>query len=246
MGRRPSLDDEQGLGGFGEYAPNRQGDWREHQEWELVPSLLFRDPVFEDLRLNPRPLTLITYLLGQSCLLSSMTSHFKGPGEHTMLGLHSDTGNGAPLPFAPYSIVANLNYVMTDYSREGGCLGVVPGSHRLARQPIGDEQILGGHRTNPDAIPIEVPAGSAVVWHGNLWHGSYPRQTPGIRMNLATYFCRKQLQTQERFREHVPAEVMERRGDHPRFRSLMGLNTNYGWGEEGPDGGQPSPNNWFA
>ena len=48
--------------------------------------------------MNDRVLTLIHYLLGNSCVLSSLSSHFKGPGEQP-LPLHSDNGNGIPAPF---------------------------------------------------------------------------------------------------------------------------------------------------
>lgn len=234
MGRRPDLDNEPSLEGFAEYEAKTDPAWRAHQQWELFTFLLFRDPVFEDFLLNPKPLALLTYLLGQSCLLSSMTCHFKGPGEQSALGLHSDNGNGLIAPFPPYSQVANCNYALTDYSEEGGALAVVPGSHRLARQPVGREGTLGGEHGNPNAIPLEIPAGSAVVWHGNTWHGSYPRSVAGIRMNLATYFCRQQLQTQERYKDNVPEDVLERRGNDPRFRTLMGGDTSYGWTEDGP------------
>ena len=57
--------------------------------------LLYKDPVFEEIVLNPKPLALITYLLGYSCWLSSLYSHVKGPGEVGLL-LHSDTANGVP------------------------------------------------------------------------------------------------------------------------------------------------------
>src|SRR5512141_3119482 len=142
---------------------------------------MFKDPLFEDAVLNERPLALITYLLGQSCRLSSLTSHVKGPGGPGLL-LHSDTANGMPAPFSPFSHVANCNYALTDYTREGGALAMVPGSHRYFRQPTRVELELDGPGRNPDAVAIEVPAGSAVVWHGNTWHGSFPRKTPGLRI----------------------------------------------------------------
>ena len=47
--------------------------------------LLYKDPVFEEIVLNPKPLALITYLLGYSCWLSSLYSHVKGPGEVGLL-----------------------------------------------------------------------------------------------------------------------------------------------------------------
>jgi len=233
--RRPDLDRDPGLAGWkGDFDPRRDPAWRARGEWELFAYLLFRDPVFEEFLLNPKPLALITYLLGKSCLLSSMTCHFKGQGDHSALGLHSDTANGAIEPFPAYSMVANCNYALTDYTEAGGCLGVVPGSHRLARQPLGREASLSGPDTNPAALPIEVRAGAAIVWHGNTWHGSYPRRVPGIRMNLAVYFCRQPLATQERFKDCVPAEVLARRGNDRRFVTLLGGSTSYGWTEDGP------------
>ena len=44
------------------------------------PYLLYDDPVFPEILMLERPLALITYLLGESCHLSSIGSHFKGPG----------------------------------------------------------------------------------------------------------------------------------------------------------------------
>lgn len=208
--------------------------------YDLQPFLLFEDPVFEEVLLNEAPLALMTYLLGSSLRLSSMTSHFKGPGG-TEIGLHSDNGNGHPAPFPPYSQVANVNYALTDYTQQDGCLAIVPGSHRLARQPVRSEMSLGGGMfgeevaANPDAIPLEVPAGSAVIWHGNTWHGSYRRQTPGVRINLAVYMCRQHIEPQERYKHEVSAAALGRHANHPQFATLMGQRAPYGWGPEGPD-----------
>jgi ectoine hydroxylase-related dioxygenase (phytanoyl-CoA dioxygenase family) len=204
------------------------------REVELASYLLYKDPVFEAAVLNRRPLALITYLLGYSCWLSSLTSHVKGSGEVGLL-LHSDTANGVPAPFSAYSHVANCNYALTDYTEAGGCLAVVPGSHRLHRQPTKWEVGLAGNERNPHAIPIEVPAGTAIVWHGNTWHGSFPRRVPGLRVNLATYFCRQYMAPQEIYGDSVPDELLARHGRDSRMAQLLGLNHFNGWRDEGPD-----------
>lgn len=207
----------------------------ELKEVELAAYLLFKDRVFEEAVLNPKPLALITYLLGQSCWLSSLTSHVKGPGDVGLL-LHSDTANGVPAPFSAYSHVANCNYALTDYTEAGGALAMVPGSHRLHRQPTRWEVNLAGNERNPHAIPIEVPAGSAVIWHGNTWHGSFPRRIPGVRANLATYFCRQYMAPQEIYADSSEAaEVVARHGRDSRMAQLLGFNHFNGWREEGPD-----------
>ncbi len=203
-----------------------------HPNWRLLPYLMPRHPVFQDILLNEKAVALIHYLLGKSAQLSSMTCHFKGPGDSGQIPLHTDTGMPAPLP--PYSQVANINYALTDYSKDGGCLALVPGSHKWARNPESTEIFLDGPAENKLAEPIEVPAGTAVVWHGNVWHGSYPRKTPGLRLNLAVYHARPYWKLQERYGNELPQEVIDRHGNNPVFRELAGLDDHMGWKEEGP------------
>ena len=206
---------------------------KELHEVQLAPYLLYKDELFEHALLNPKPLALITYLLGYSCWLSSMTSHVKGPGEVGLL-LHSDTANGMPGPFSPYSHVANCNYALTDYTEDGGSLAMVPGSHRHFRQPTIFENKLAGNERNPHVIPIEVPAGTAIVWHGNTWHGSFPRKMPGLRINLSMYFCRQYMAPQELYADCVPSDLLKRHGRDSRMAQLLGLNHFNGWRDEGP------------
>jgi hypothetical protein len=199
-----------------------------------IPYLLYDDAVFEEILLEPKPLALITHLLGESCLLSSLGCHLKGPAGAPLL-LHSDNGNGMPAPFSPISQVANVNYALTPYSEAAGALAMVPGSHKLARQPRREEMMLGGSHGNPDAVALDLAPGDAVVWHGNTWHGSYARSLPGLRLNLAVYFARQYIQTQERPPDELPADMRARHAGDERFAVLLGGKQPYGWRTEGPD-----------
>ena len=222
---------------------------------QYVPYLLYDDEVFEEILMEPKPLALITYLLGESCLLSSVGCHFRGPGGMPLM-LHSDNGNGIPAPFSTTALVANVNYALTPYSRAAGALAMVPGSHRLLRQPTVHENFRpvglsaaeaaararGGDLLSdvewqdpPGVVPMDLNSGDAVVWHGNTWHGSFRRELPGVRMNLAVYFNRQFVQTQERHGDAVPAQVLARHANDERFRTLLGAKQAYGWKTEGPD-----------
>jgi ectoine hydroxylase-related dioxygenase (phytanoyl-CoA dioxygenase family) len=203
-----------------------------HAEVEFIPFLLFKDPRFKAAVVNPRTLPLIRYLLGRRCILSSLGSHLKGPGGKGLL-LHSDTGNGTPDPFTAYSLVANCNYALTDYSEAGGCLAMVPGSHRHLRQPTKWETGLDGNHRYEHVIPIEVPAGSAIVWQGATWHGSFPRKVPGLRVNLSSYYCREFIQPQEDYRHNVPEGFLDGEADGSLAR-LLGADLIHGWTDEGP------------
>lgn len=214
--------------------------------------LLFDDPVFPEILLEPKPLALMHYLLGRSCVLSSMGSHFRGPGG-LPLALHAD---GPAVGMSEAALVANCNYALTPYSQTEGALVVVPGSHRLNRQPTTHENWKVG--TDPyarvvsqqlsaedletiewspprNAQTLEIKPGDAVIWHGNTWHGGWRRDAPGVRMNLAAYFCRAHMATQERRGDDRHPEVFERYASDPQFAQLLGARVFNGWQDEGPD-----------
>lgn len=226
--------------------------------------LIFDDPVFSEILLEPKPLALITYLLGESCVLSSMGSHFRGPGGMP-LSVHAD---GVRVGMTETSLVANCNYALTPYSRETGAVVLFPGSHRKQRQPTAHENWMAGHETVPEimaknldpeeldalewtappgAVTMELNPGDAAVWHGNSWHGGWRRELPGTRINLATYFCRPHLSTQERRGDTRHSEVFERYANEPRFARLLGEKIFNGWREEGPDltGAKAGPSGFF-
>jgi ectoine hydroxylase-related dioxygenase (phytanoyl-CoA dioxygenase family) len=190
---------------------------------ELLQALLFEGPVFEAALMNPVVLAMATQLLGYGCVLSSMSSMLKGPGE-APFALHVDSPLDSPLP--PYSAVCNCTYALTDYSRENGALALVPGSHRWCRVPEGDE--LRVSESGPTAVvPVECPAGSLICWHGNLWHGAFPRTAPGLRVNLILYFALPSIRTQEDLVDRVTPEMLARNG--PRFAILSQQAVAYGF-----------------
>lgn len=174
--------------------------------------MLVEGTAFEQALMNPASLALVTHLLGESCVLSSMGAFLKGPSDK-LLDLHTDNV-AIPAPFPPYSQVANSTLILSDYSADHGSITFVPRSHRLARHPLPGE--VGDHSL---AVPIEAPAGSLVVFHGNTWHGALPRRTPGYRYTLISYFVRMYLLRQED-PGYVTQQMRER--NTPRFRRLVG------------------------
>ena len=165
--------------------------------------LIFDDPVFPEILLEPKPLALVTYLLGESCVLSSMGCHFRGPGGMP-LGVHAD---GISVGMTEVSLVANCNYALTSYSREGGALVLFPGSHLKKRQPTAHENWTADGETlvdiasqslerdaldavdwnePPGGVTMEIEPGDAVIWHGNSWHGGCRRPSPGLRTSRKT------------------------------------------------------------
>jgi ectoine hydroxylase-related dioxygenase (phytanoyl-CoA dioxygenase family) len=180
-----------------------------------MPGLLFENPIFEQALMNEPVLALITYLLGESCHLSSMGGIIKSQGEQH-LELHSDLV-GNPSPYPPYAQVANATWVLTDYNRENGSTCFVDGSHLLCRPPSPAEAV--------DLSlfePIEAPAGSVIIWGSNVWHGAVPRTAPGLRVGLLVFFARWYLYKAEPDpATRVTPEMLAR--NPKRFRRLIGV-----------------------
>lgn len=144
--------------------------------------------VFEEALLNPAVMALICYLLGESCALIHQSLFLKCPGP-AHLPLHTDQDQTVgPSPLQSYAQVANANWALTDYTVESGAIAFVPGSHRLCRAPTRHEA------TDLSLFePVEMKAGSVVVWQGNTWHGAFRRSRPGVRATLVEYFGRQHL-----------------------------------------------------
>ena len=153
---------------------------------DLLHSLIFEGEAFEEALMNPVLLAMTTYLCGYSVVLSSMGAFLKGPNK-TQFGLHCDTLLPPPLP--PQALVCNATYVLTEFNRDNGSTAFLPGSHKLCRSPRPHEAKL-GEGGNPDAIAVEAPAGSLIVWHGNTWHGAFNRRAPGLRVSLPVLMAR--------------------------------------------------------
>lgn len=184
---------------------------------------LFEDEVFQQALLNPVVRALATYLVGSNAVLSEYGLLIKAPGGAD-LDLHADSFMMPdPLPAMPH--ICNLTWIMTDYSRENGSVAFVPGSHRYQRRPLVNEGIA-------ERVHVDAPAGSLIVWGGNLWHGAFARTAPGYRVSATAYMCRPHMLPQARFGYEVPQEIIDRHP--PEFARIMGRGVPYGWKEEGP------------
>ena len=195
------------------------GETHRNRTEEVVLLLARGGEGFVRLALEPRALALATSLLGRSCMLSSLTGYVKGPGSDG-LGVHADTAF-VPDPLPPYAQLVNVNYCLTDYTVDDGCLTMVPGSHRYCHRPR-------HAHTDVDTEPIETPAGSAIVFHGNTWHGARPRRNPGVRLTLSVLYSRMYMRPQESYADLLDDAMFDR---HPaRLRQLVGRELPTGWG----------------
>ena len=193
--------------------------------------LLFEDEIFEQWLMNETILCLSSYFLNNQAQLSSMSSFIKWKGANykDSMGLHADT-QPSPNGKLPSEWVDACNSVLclTEYTKDDGALAVVPESHKFARQPT-----LEDYNEN-EVIPIEAPAGSLIFWHGNLWHGAFPKLTDGLRVNLTTFMTHRRIKTQENIKEKITQEMLNR-NPGKQFARMVGINDSNGFDQNGPN-----------
>lgn len=194
----------------------------------LIQQLLQLDRCFRDLAVNPVCDALIDHLMGRmpgrakARRLSSTNSFVKwqggfgyGPG----LGLHGDQG-ASPLPWGTTALTANATWALTEYTREDGALAYVPGSNRWSAQP--DQP-----RAAKLAVPVECPRGSVIIFHGATWHGAYPKETEGLRLNAVSYYRHHSVLPQENTMITMRDEPWDDCDDPEMMRELLGFDDRF-------------------
>jgi ectoine hydroxylase-related dioxygenase (phytanoyl-CoA dioxygenase family) len=166
--------------------------------------------IFRDLVLDPLVERFMGELLGPRFLLSSLTANIARPGGAPMY-LHADQGYVDFWTEKP--LVANVLFMLDDFTEANGATRVVPGSH-LARDL---------RRWAPEeTVPAEGPAGSAMVFDGRLTHGTGANRTEGeARRAILAYHCRPFVRQQENF--FLGLDPAIRRAERPAFLSRLGF-----------------------
>lgn len=177
---------------------------------QRIWNLINKGEVFRRIPVSPGTLSLVRALLGPDILLSSMTANIARKGGAPM-ALHTDQ-NYVPLE-TPYPMVADVAWMLVDFTEENGATRVIPGSHRWNRLPEPGERY--------ETVAAAAPAGAALVFDGRLWHGTGANVTDAPRYAVFTYFCRAFVRQQENFSLSISPPVL----DHcsPELKSLLGF-----------------------
>ena len=210
----------------GRFGSLSEDGWKDKSQ--IVRLILWDDPIFEQLVLNPAGLGLIQYLIGTNCILALCDGWVKGPGGPPT-PLHIDNYDSTRRAHPPEPHTATFHYLLSDYSAEGGGLGFVPGSHKWRRAPTPAEV------ANANAIihVPDAPAGSILVWGDLTWHASTSRTLIGERLAIMAHYCRPYMQTQEPFRATVTNEALAR--NPKRFATLMDVYGPFPYGKNDMD-----------
>jgi ectoine hydroxylase-related dioxygenase (phytanoyl-CoA dioxygenase family) len=194
---------------------------------QRVYALTHKGPEFIALLEHPVLWGLMTHLLGPDFLLSSITANIAGPGGPAM-SLHPDQGY-IPPPWPPYPLVANVMWMLDDFTEANGATRLVPGSHRQAPGGPVDQALA------RDAVAATGRAGSVLCFDGRVLHQTGANTTADVlRHGVLTYCCRPWIRQQENSSLSIPESLWPRLSAP--VRQLAGLKLYSGLGMiDGPD-----------
>lgn len=206
---------------------------------QRVWNLINKGKVFRDLMLHPVIESLMGHLLGSDFLLSSFTANIAHPGGEPMV-LHTDQGYVGF--WTPQPVVANIAWMLDDFTDANGGTRLVPTSH-LNRDATPRSSAFTPDRpanmpTLEDTIGAEGKAGSILCFDGRIWHGTGANRTDNPRHALLSYHCRPFIRQQEN--PVLGLDPAIRAAERPALLNRLGFATWAGLGRvESPRPPQP-------
>ena len=180
-----------------------------------VYNLLRHGELWQRIPTAEKVLPIVDAVLGQGCLISSLSSIRIQPGE-TAQPIHSDD-QVLPVALPEPPVVCNTMWALTDFTAVNGATRLVPGSHSGDKPEFGRDY---------DTVAAEMDRGDVLVWHGRLWHGGGANATDSDRIGIAMNYCAGWVRQQENQQLGLPVELVRTFG--PRLRELVGYGTYMG------------------
>ncbi|MCH2171340.1 phytanoyl-CoA dioxygenase family protein [Myxococcota bacterium] len=163
-------------------------------------NLLARGEVFQTMPVHENVLPIVERVLDTGCLLSGMTAIDIGPGEVCQPIHPDDIVMNVERPHVP--LMCTSMWALTDFSDANGGTRAVPGSHRYDHAPDFQAEI--------ETIPIEMPAGSVMIFDASLWHGGGSNRTEDEwRLGVNVQYCAGFIRPQQNQYLGVPREITQ-------------------------------------
>ncbi len=183
----------------------------EGERTQRVYSLAGKGDPFLRLAEHPAIVALLDALLLPNYLLSTLQSIRLHPGETAQPWHTDDAFYLFPRPRTE-RLAVSVIWAIEDFTEENGATEVIAGSHTWGLE-------------HPDTRPHPptralMPAGSAIVFDGALWHRGGENPGPATRLAVSPQYCQPFLRPQESQLLIVPPE--RARACTDRMRSMLG------------------------
>jgi ectoine hydroxylase-related dioxygenase (phytanoyl-CoA dioxygenase family) len=174
-----------------------------------VWALLARTRCMDQAALDPLVLAVVEQAIGAGTQFSLTYATAVHPGQDAQ-PLHYEQGI-YPLP-RDRDVMLTAIWALDDFTAANGATLVVPGSHDPAQ----------GKPATGEAVPVEMPAGSVLLFSGRLWHGAGANTSTGPRRAVVIDYLQPWLRPCEA--HTLSADPGQARRLPQRLQELLGFN----------------------
>ena len=166
-------------------------------------NLFSKGEVFVELATDPLVLEFAELMIGRPVTWHAMNAHDPWPGHHhPHQAIHADRQSWRDTP-AYFNVLLALD----DITAENGATRLVPGSHR---RPFPATEVDDPFAAVPGEVLATCPAGSAILLHGDTWHGARANYSSGPRRMLHVGYTRAGGATQYEIAATLSPELRRR------------------------------------
>ncbi len=140
-----------------------------------------------------------------------------------------------------YPIIVTVFFALTDFNYANGCTLVVPGSHKIPTPAYGvvhDDQPPQPNgrpawapnlysdlapEVTAEAVTVEVPAGTAFIFEGRLWHAAGINTSGELRAHVNTVYCAPYIRQRDLFPMNLRQDVIDQLSDEQLM--MLGFDT---------------------
>jgi ectoine hydroxylase-related dioxygenase (phytanoyl-CoA dioxygenase family) len=174
-----------------------------------VWALLARSRCMDAAALDRLVLSLADQVIGERSQFSLTQAVQIHPGQKAQ-PFHYEQGI-YPVP-RDKDVMLTALWALDDFTAENGATLVVPGSHQLHH----------GRPEPADAVPVEMPTGSVLVFRGRLWHAGGANRSNAPRLGVIIDYVQPRLRPCEAHTLSVNHD--EAKGLPQRLQELLGFN----------------------
>lgn len=201
---------------FAEEGEAAGSDFKQEAGAKRLANLVNKGDVFHQVVDHPTVLPIVSYLLGDDLKLSSLNARSAMANSGQPQPLHADM---AAVADDKGYWVANVVWMLDDFTETNGTLRVVPGSHKWGQLP--QDVLEDPVATHPDERLVIGRAGDVIVMNAHLWHAGLENRSSSDRLALHSFYCRRDKPQQQYQKQMLSADIQDRLS--PQLRQILAL-----------------------
>lgn len=191
-------------------------EFRIEPHTKRLANLVDKGEVFRRIITLPEILACIGHIITEPFKLSSLNARTPEPHSDWVQPLHCDA---AAIKDARGFWVANVIWMLDDFTAQNGATRIVPSSHHWGKLP--QEALADPSAPHPDEVLLVGKAGSVAIINAHAWHGGTANRSGGPRRAIHAFYTRWD-KPQQQFQRALLSERTVA-GLSPELRRLLAI-----------------------